>query len=237
MALLIGNNAYVSPIPSLETAVNDVAAIGKELQEQLGYEVKVVQNAGQQDIVNSLNELIRTTDKDDSVMVMYAGHGYLQEKNNTGYWIPSDATTANADKWISNDTIARALANIPAKQVMLISDSCYSGTLTKEGKVVDTVALSREKTLTRRSVLAFSSGGDEPVSDEGRDNHSIFAWNLIQSLKQMTTETSGQQLHASIKVAVTKEFPQVPQYGTVVSAGHAEGGEFLFTPSQGGARK
>jgi uncharacterized caspase-like protein len=236
VALLIGNNAYISPVPELETAVNDVRVIGETLNNNLGYDVQVIVNAGQQQIVDALNGLIRTTEKDDSVLVMYAGHGYLQEKNNTGYWIPSDASVTSADKWISNDTISRALGNIPAKQVMLVSDSCYSGTLTKEGKVVETVAIHRESTLTRRSVLALSSGADEPVSDEGQDNHSIFAWNMIQMLKNLGTETSGQQMHATLKDAVSKDFPQTPQYGTVLSAGHAEGGEYLFTPLVAGAR-
>ena len=230
IALMIGNNAYRSPIPNLETAINDVSAIGTALRDRLGYEVKVVENAGRKEIVAALNELIRTTGRDDSVMVMYAGHGYLDKNTQNGYWIPADASAANPDKWISNETITRALRNIPAKQVMLVSDSCYSGSLTKEGKKIDTVGVSREQMLTRRSVLAFSSGGEEPVSDEGRDNHSIFAWNVIQSLKQMKDETSGQQLHATIKEAVTKEFPQAPQYGVVISAGHSEGGEYLLTP-------
>jgi hypothetical protein len=98
--------------------------------------------------------------------------------------------------------------------------------------VTETVGITRDQTLTRRSVLALSSGGEEPVSDEGQDNHSIFAWNLIQSLKNMNDETSGKDLHATVKEAVTKDFPQVPQYGTVVSAGHAEGGEYLLTPKR-----
>lgn len=232
IALLIGNNTYRSPIPDLETAVNDVSAIGAQLRDNLGYETKVIENADRKGIVDALNDLIRNTDRDDSVMVMYAGHGYLDEDTQAGYWIPTDADQTSPDKWISNDTIARALANIPAKQVMLVSDSCYSGTLTKEGKITETIGVSRAQTLTRRSVLALSSGGDEPVSDEGYDNHSIFAWNMIRSLKGMQGETSGQQLHAVIKSAVTKEFPQEPQYGTVVSAGHVEGGEYLFTPTR-----
>jgi uncharacterized caspase-like protein len=238
IALVIGNNSYRSPIPELETAINDVTAIGEQLGAQLGYEVKVVQNASRKETIDALNDLIRTTGPDDSVLVMYAGHGYLDEKTSAGYWIPTDANAFKPDQWISNDSIARALNNIPAKQVMLVSDSCYSGSLTKEGKQTETVGISREQTLTRRSVLAMSSGGEEPVSDEGVDNHSIFAWNLLQSIKTMTNETSGQKLHATIKEAVTKDFPQVPQYGTVVSAGHTEGGEYLLTPktpTQGGA--
>jgi hypothetical protein len=236
IAVMIGNNAYHSPIPDLETAINDVSAISTQLRDQLGYEVKVIENASRKDIIEALNDLIRTTGRDDSVMVMYAGHGYLNDATKTGYWIPTDASISNPDQWISNSTIARALGNIPAKQVMLVSDSCYSGSLTTEGKVIETAGISREQTLTRRSVLAFSSGGEEPVTDEGHDDHSIFAWNMIESLKQMKNETSGQQLHATIKEAVAKEFPQVPQYGTVVSAGHAAGGEYLLTPNKKGAK-
>ncbi len=239
IALVIGNNSYRSPIPELETAINDVTAIGEELGARLGYEVKVVQDAGRKETIDALNDLIRTTGPDDSVLVMYAGHGYLDEKTGAGYWIPTDANAFKPDQWISNDSIARALNNIPAKQVMLVSDSCYSGSLTKEGKQTEIVGISRDQTLTRRSVLAMSSGGEEPVSDEGVDNHSIFAWNFLQSIKTMTNETSGQKLHAVVKEAVTKDFPQVPQYGTVVSAGHTEGGEYLLTPkapTQGGAR-
>lgn len=236
LAVLIGNNNYRSPIGDLDTAINDVTAIGAELRDKMGYEVKLVRNADRKDIVDALNGLIRSTERDDSVVVMYAGHGYLQESTKTGYWLPIDADASKPDKWISNDTIARALRNIPAKQVMLVSDSCYSGLLTREGRMTETVGISREQMLTRRSVLALSSGGEEPVSDEGHDNHSIFAWNMIRSLRQMTQETSGQQLHAMIRDAVAKDFPQVPQYGSVISAGHADGGEYLVTPTTKGSR-
>ena len=236
VALLIGNNAYRSPIPELETPINDATAIAAQLRDRMGYETRVVGNANRQELVNALNDLIRNTARNDSVLVMYAGHGYLDEATHTGYWLPTDADVQTPYQWISNQTIARALRNIPAKQVMLVSDSCYSGSLTREGKVTDSVRVSREQTLTRRSVLAFSSGGEEPVSDEGYDDHSIFAWNLIRSLEQMQEETSGQQLHAAIKAAVASEFPQVPQYGIVVSAGHAEGGEYLLTPGRPGEK-
>jgi hypothetical protein len=236
LAVLIGNNDYQSPIPKLETAVNDVTAIGAQLRDQMGYEVTLVRDAGRKEIVAALNDLIRSAEPDDSVLVMYAGHGYLQQSTNTGYWIPTDGGIASPDNWISNKSISQALNNVVAKQVLLVSDSCYSGTLATEGKQTDTVGVSREQTLTRRSVLALSSGGEEPVSDEGVDDHSIFAWNMMQSLKTMDTEISGQKLHATIKDAVTKDYPQVPHYGTILSAGHTAGGEYLLTPKQGGIR-
>ena len=51
---------------------------------------------------------------------------------------------------------------------MLVSDSCYSGSLTKEQKVTRGGELKPEEILRRRSVLVLSSGADEPVSDEGK---------------------------------------------------------------------
>ena len=81
----------------------------------------------------------------------------------------------------------------------------------------------------KRSVMVLASGGDEPVSDQGREGHSIFAWHLIQSLKMMDGITSGSDVWRTIYQQVRKEYPQEPQYGAVLSAGHSRGGEYFFT--------
>jgi hypothetical protein len=74
----------------------------------------------------------------------------------------------------------------------------------------------------------MSSGGEEPVSDEGRDGHSIFAWNLMNSIKRVDKYETGSKLFNSIKKGVIEDFPQVPQYGAATSAGHTAGGDYLF---------
>ena len=85
-----------------------------------------------------------------------------------------------------------------------------------------------EDILKQRSVMVLSSGADEPVSDEGKDGHSIFAWNLIKTLQSAGGLTPGAQVWSTVSKGVRKDYPQQPQYGAVVSAGHAEGGDFLF---------
>ncbi|MDP2809585.1 MAG: filamentous hemagglutinin N-terminal domain-containing protein, partial [Rhodocyclaceae bacterium] len=91
VAVVIGIDKYADPsVPPLESAVKDAQAIGGLLQEKFGYEVKVIPNATRADIVKGINAVSRGVGPDDSVTVYYAGHGYLMEKNNTGYWIPSD---------------------------------------------------------------------------------------------------------------------------------------------------
>ena len=75
----------------------------------------------------------------------------------------------------------------------------------------------------------FSSGGDEPVSDEGKGGHSIFAWHFINVLNSSKGLVPGANVFTEVRQRVVKDYPQTPQYGAVVSAGHVTGGEYLFT--------
>lgn len=144
-----------------------------------------------------------------------------------GYWIPIDASVKTAAGWISNTDISKRLSAISARQLILVSDSCFSGSLTKEQKVAGS-ASSPESVLQRRSVIAFSSGGEEPVSDAGKEGHSIFAWSFINTLQSAKGIAPGYEIYRIVHGQVVKDFPQEPQYGAVVSAGHAAGGEYIF---------
>jgi uncharacterized caspase-like protein len=228
LAVLVGNNAYPAPIPPLETPIADVSQIAAVLQSRFGFETRIVKDAGKAAIIEALNRVAAETKPDDSVLLFYAGHGYLLDDVNMGYWIPVDASVKTAQGWISNSDISKLLAAIPARQLMLVSDSCYSGSLTKEQKVTRGGELKPEEILRRRSVLVLSSGADEPVSDEGKEGHSIFAWNLIKTLQASGGLVPGAQVWSTVRSGVTREYPQQPQYGAVVSAGHTEGGDFLF---------
>lgn len=229
VAVLIGNNGYQPPIPSLETPVADVARIGKLLGERFNYESRLLQDAGKAGIVGALNKLAGETHPEDSVLILYAGHGYQMDDTGMGYWIPVDASVKTAKGWISNDDIARLLAAIPARQIILVSDSCFSGTLAKEKKLKGAGPVAPEEVMRRRSVLVMTSGDEEPVSDEGKEGHSIFAWNLVRTLEAAGGLTPGYEVWQDVHRGVTKEYPQSPQYGAVLSAGHVDGGEFLFS--------
>ncbi|MFN3884595.1 MAG: caspase domain-containing protein [Rhodocyclaceae bacterium] len=228
LALLIGNNGYSPPIPALETPVADVTRIGRVLEARFDYSVELLKDAGKQTIVAALNRLAAEARPEDSVLIFYAGHGYEMDDTKMGYWIPVDASVKTAKGWISNDDIARLLAAIPARQIILVSDSCFSGTLAREKKFSRPNELRPEAVLNRRSVLVMTSGDEEPVSDEGKEGHSIFAWNLVRALEAAGGLTPGYEVWREVHRGVTKEYPQTPQYGAVMSAGHTDGGEYLF---------
>jgi len=228
--VLFGIDKYAdNTIPSLENAIVDAEVVGQLFADKLGYEILVVQNATRADIVRTLNQLATEMAKNDSVVVYFAGHGYQNEKTGAGYWIPSDASAKDPASWISNASVSEMLSGIPSNQIMMISDSCYSGVFTREEKL----NLSDNKVqpidiLANRSVVAMSAGNDEPVADEGRGGHSIFAWYLMQTIRNVDNWNLGNNIFEQIQREVKKTFPQTPQYGAIVSAGYEKNTDYLF---------
>jgi filamentous hemagglutinin family protein len=227
LAYLVGNNHYKGDIPELETPISDVTAIAAELEGKFGYEAYIVKDATKADIVRMLKRIALDYTKDDSVFLFYAGHGYLLDETKLGYWIPTDGSASDPKTWISNSDITKLIGFIPSKQIILVSDSCYSGSLAKEQKVTNESA-SRADILSKRSVLVMTSGGEEPVSDEGKEGHSIFAWTFIQNLKQIHATNVGVSFFDRVKSNMLSAYPQTPQYGASTSAGHQVGGDYLF---------
>ncbi|PWC44928.1 hypothetical protein TSO221_16645 [Azospirillum sp. TSO22-1] len=228
IALMIATDTYASPlIPPLKTPAGDVAAVGAALNERLGYETRVLANPTKEQIIETMRALGREIGEQDQVMLYYAGHGYEVQETGTGYWLPADADADNPKNWVSNNDMARFLNRMPAKQILVVSDSCYSGAFTREQKVDPGVARTApEQLLGRRSVMAMSSGGDEPVADG--ETNSPFASSMITRVRQLPSDSGGYELFTQVRDDVTAEVPQTPQYGVIKAAGYDEGGDYLL---------
>lgn len=229
-ALVIGNTEYASPMTSLPGTAKDAADISKTLTDQ-GFEVVSLADASREGTVRAFNNLIRTTGENDSVIIYYAGHGHIHPGSASGYWLPADADVENPQTWISNADISRMLTNIGAKQILLVSDSCFSGALTREAEASNTKSISTNAILKRRSVAVMSSGSEEPVADSLGEGNSPFADALLKKLSALNDKKEPLRAQAaleSIREEVSKNSPQTPQYGVLISAGHNAGGDYLF---------
>ena len=232
IAVLVGNNGYKDPVPVLGTPIGDVDQIAEVLRNRFGYETQVLHDASKVQIIQALNKVAEEAKPEDSVLLFYAGHGYMMDDTRMGFWIPVDGTASSAANWISNTDISKLLHAISARQIILVSDSCFSGSLTHEQKLTSSFVPKTGEILQRRAVLALSSGDEEPVSDAGREGHSIFAWYLIKTLGAVKGAAVGFEIYRTVHNGVIKDYPQIPQYGGVFSAGHLSGGEFLFDARQ-----
>jgi filamentous hemagglutinin family protein len=232
VALVIGVNRYAdASIPQLGNAVGDAQALGRLFESKLGYETVVLENSGKAAVVAALNRLALELGPRDSALIYYAGHGELVESTGQGYWQLSDSDAKKPETWLSNADIARLLQQIGASQVALISDSCYSGSLAEGERIRATPGQADAgRLLSQKAVVTMSSGGNEPVFDEGKGGHSPFAWSLLNSLGQVAQWQPGGNVFERVRFAVARELPQRPRYGA--GAGHQSGADYLFEQRQ-----
>jgi caspase domain-containing protein/glucodextranase-like protein len=231
-ALVIGINDYKS-LPRLKTAEADAQSVAKVLRERLGFEVELLLNATRQQIVGALNRYRRELDPSSNLLIYYAGHGYFDRTVEKAYWLPVNASLQDNADWISADDVTVNVKGIPARHVLVVSDSCYSGTIVRGVTPRTTQPAVRERYLRRmlegRSRTLIASGGNEPVADGGEGGHSVFASALLRGLAQTERDafTAEELFYSYIRESVAGRSEQTPEYNPLRNSGH-ESGDFVF---------
>jgi hypothetical protein len=237
-ALVIGNDKY-KDLDNLQTASSDAKEIAKILKKRYGYKVKLLINADKLTMLKALSDYNKKLGKFDNLMVYYAGHGLIDANTKEGYWIPTDASSTDKSTWIANKRISDFMANMKAKHVMVVADSCYSGTLSGSAisplpDDVDNEDILFTSRVKARTVL--TSGGLQPILDSGGNGHSIFASAFIDTLNENDGVMEGYRLYKAMSQQVKLRsslagLEQVPEYSAVQHAGH-EGSEYYFLPKK-----
>ncbi len=236
VALVIGNNAH-RHLPLLQTAINDAEQVAKALSDNYGFETRVLRNAERDQIIAAFNEYRKTLADEDHLLIFYAGHGIFDRDVTKAYWLPADASKTDNAKWISADDITTNIRGIRARQILIISDSCYSGTIARDAAYRLTTPAERdryiEKMLQGTSRMLMTSGGNEPVSDGGGGGHSVFAGTLLRGLRQMDRSifTAEELFYGFIRESVAGKSDQTPEYNPLRNSGH-EAGDFVFVRRQ-----
>ncbi len=239
-ALVIGNNNYAN-LTNLKTPENDANAIAEVLKSKYGFKTTLLLNANRYELLSALNEMREKLTEKDNLLIYYAGHGELDPVNMRGYWLPVDADPGNSANWISNIAITDLLNVMTAKHVLVVADSCYSGSLTRSsvarlrGGMSNDARTKWYRTMSSARARAVLTSGDvKPVLDAGGGNHSLFAKAFLDSLNSNDQILEGYELYRSVQKRMKKatarlNVEQNPQYAPIKYAGH-EAGEFLFLP-------
>ncbi|MBF0535562.1 MAG: caspase family protein [Nitrospirae bacterium] len=244
-ALIIGINKYKN-IPGLTTAVGDAKKVAEVLKDKYGFEVKTMldENATKDNIIDEINMYREKLSADDKFLVYYAGHGYFEKGNQKGYWLPVDAVDSRTTKWILVDEITSELNLIRAKQILIVADSCYSGTFNRGVEIRLTSNNSKganinyqddrveyvKKMLFKASRTLMASGGNEPVSDDGGSGHSIFASAFLDGLLNIEDNFFTAEeffVKQRVKERVLGKGNQTPEYNAIRNSGD-DGGDFVF---------
>jgi hypothetical protein len=225
-ALIIGINNY-KYITKLGTAIRDAKAVAATLEGQYGFEVQTLIDPDRADIVDAFDEYRETLTNEDNLLIYYAGHGWLDEEAEEGYWLSAKAKSNRRSQWVSNATITKTLKTLPAKHVMVVADSCYSGTLTRAAAVGFRDKDYFKRMAGKKARVAMVSGGLEPVADDSGSGNSPFAKAFIDALSNNKDVIDGTRLFSQIRRPVILNAQQTPEYSDVRNANH-DGGDFLF---------
>jgi uncharacterized caspase-like protein len=231
-ALIIGNNNYAH-LRKLKTAEADAKEVDLILREKYGVETKLLLNANRKQTLAAIYEYRRKAGPNSNLLIYYAGHGINDTEVEKAYWLPVDATKEDNANWISADDITVNLKGISARHILIVSDSCYSGTINRETDLNMSETGQREKFLQKmadgKSRHLMASGGNEPVADSGGRGHSVFANAFLTGLRETDRDvfTAGELYTDFINQAVAGKSNQTPEYSPLRNSGH-ESGDFIF---------
>ena len=233
-ALIVGIDDYQKPLDKLQTPVHDAEEVAQLLRADYGFQTRTLlnQNATRNNILGALDAYRSSLSENDNLLIYFAGHGYYDHEADRAYWLPVDATSPNSPNHISADDITGAVRALPPRHVLIISDSCYSGDLTRGASSAasqhNRPALI-QRMLQSRSRTLMTSGGDEPVSDSGADDHSIFAYAVLCALRDESIGmfTATELFDHQVQQHVAGSSSQTPRYTYIQNSGH-NFGDFVF---------
>jgi len=194
--------------------------------------------ATRQNILSLLGDKLADSNKvqrEDRVLVFYAGHGAtrkLASGRELGYIIPVDADLTDYEgSAISMTNFQDISEAIPAKHVLFIMDSCYSGlALMRGGGVLPSQNYLNEISRREARQMFTAGGADQQVADNGPNGHSVFTWTLLQGLDGRADLNgdgviTATELAAYVAPAVSALSHQTPAFGNLPGT---EGGDFIF---------
>jgi len=231
-AVVIGINNY-EKWPSLEFAVVDAEAVRQKFEETGFDQITTIldKEATQRRILTELfHELPKKVGHNDRVVFYFAGHGQtedLPKGGKKGYIIPVDADTSNYPATaISMEQIRSLSSRIPAKHILYVMDSCYSGLgLSRSYGVSSKISDYLRKVSSMRVVQIITAGGKGEQAQE-KEGHGLFTRYFLQALGgeadiNKDNVVTGTELGAYLRPTVSNasQQAQTPLFGRLEGEG------------------
>lgn len=228
-AIFVENADYES-FASLAGPTKDVSMMRQALSNYQVHNVIHKKNMNKDELSKffsiELRDMIRLNHV-ESILVWYAGHG--KYVNESGYWIPVDATRDDEFTYYDIKALKAAMQGYPAylKHTLVITDACESGPSfyqamrsgIQERNCDDWTATSL------KSSQVFSSAGYELAVDNSQFTRT-FANMLVNNPSNCVPIESIVQRVTS---AVENTLQQTPQFGKIAGL-EDEDGTFFFIP-------
>ena len=209
--LIIANEHY-QQVASVPYALNDGNMFREYCIKTLGVSEKHIRYApdatGNQ-IKSQINWLANITEtwEEPQVIVYYAGHGIPDESSKSAYLLPIDGNGSDISTGYKLDDLYATLGNMPASQITVFMDACFSGSKREQGMLTSArgVALKAKSGVPQGNMVVFSAAqGDETAYPNREQQHGLFTYYLLKKLQ----ETEGNINLKELGDYITKKVSQ-----------------------------
>lgn len=193
-AIVIGIEQYRKKFPEADYAENDARIVTDCLTKMIGYPRENVvtlinENAAMADFAKYFEKwLPNNVEAGSSVFVYYSGHGAPNLKTGDAYLVPYDGDPSFIDQTgYSLMRLYDALGKLPAKEVIVVLDSCFSGaggrSVLAEG-ARPLVMISRKSfTVPANMTILAAASGDQISSTYKEKGHGLFTYFMLKGIK------------------------------------------------------
>ncbi len=193
-AIVIGIEEYRQKLPKADFAVGDAKLMSEYLVKVMGYpEENVVtlvnDHAALGDFVKYFEKwLPNNVEKGSTVLVYYSGHGAPNPKTGDAYLVPYDGDPAFiAETGYSLKRLYDALGKLPAKEIVVALDSCFSGaggrSVIAKGARPLVMNISGNLALSKNMTVMSASSGEQISSTYDEKGHGLFTYFLLKGIK------------------------------------------------------
>ncbi len=193
-AVVIGIEQYREKLPKADFADRDAKLVGEYLTKVMGYPeenviVRTNDKAAKTDLEKYLDEWLRNNvEADGSVFVYYSGHGAPNVKNGEAYLVPYDGDPSFVESTgFPLKRLYAALDKLPAKDVTVVLDSCFSGAGGRSvlGKGLRPMGLSLEQAMQvgGKTMVLAASAGDQVSSSYEEKGHGLLTYYFLKGLQ------------------------------------------------------
>jgi hypothetical protein len=134
-----------------------------------------------------LGNMLKAYDGEARAIVYYSGHGMPDESDKEAYLLPIDGFSQSSDGAISVKKLYAKLKEMPAKNIMVFLDACFSGA-NRDGKMLVSsrgVAIRAKTNPVGDNTVVFSAAqGDETAYPYKSQKHGMFTYYILEKIQQ-----------------------------------------------------
>lgn len=143
------------------------------------------------------------------IIFYYAGHGVPDEATKSAYLLPVDGFGSDVSTGYSLDKLYATLGELPAEQVTVFLDACFSGSQ-RDGKTMASaargVAIKAKNSAPKGNMVVMSAAtGNETAYPYTEKGHGLFTYFLLKKLKDTKGDVSYGELMDYVHGEVSKK--------------------------------